>query len=141
MCSVAQSCPTLYDPMDCISPGSSVHGILRAKILEWVAMPSSRGSSQPRSPALQENSEPLGKPKNTGVVSLTPLQGIFPTQESNWGLLYCRWIFYPLSYLGSPILPLKVASSGKQSQISSRGQVHFSVTQNILVMLAETDSK
>ena len=36
------------DPMDCSPPGSSVHGILQAKILEWVAMPSSRGSSQPR---------------------------------------------------------------------------------------------
>ena len=39
---------TLCDPMDCSLPGSSVHGILQAKILEWVAMPSSRGSSQPR---------------------------------------------------------------------------------------------
>ena len=40
-----QSCPTLWDPMDCSPPGSSVHGILQARILEWVAMPSSRGSS------------------------------------------------------------------------------------------------
>ena len=40
-----QSCPTLCDPMDCSPPGSSVHGILQARILEWVAMPSSRGSS------------------------------------------------------------------------------------------------
>ena len=39
------SCQTLCDPMDCSPPGSSVHGILQAKILEWVAMPSSRGSS------------------------------------------------------------------------------------------------
>ena len=45
---VAQSCPTLCDPMDCSPPGSSVHGILQARILEWVAMPSSRGSSQAR---------------------------------------------------------------------------------------------
>ena len=43
-----QSCPTLCDPMDCSMPGSSVHGILWARILEWVAMPSFRGSSQPR---------------------------------------------------------------------------------------------
>ena len=42
---VAQSCPTLCDPMVCSPPGSSVHGILQARILEWVAMPSSRGSS------------------------------------------------------------------------------------------------
>ena len=43
-----QSCPTLYNPMDCSPPGSSVHGILQARILEWVDMPSSRGSSWPR---------------------------------------------------------------------------------------------
>ena len=42
---VAQSCLTLCDPMDCSSPGSSVRGILQARILEWVAMPSSRGLS------------------------------------------------------------------------------------------------
>ena len=40
---VAQSCPTLCDPIDCI-----VHGILQARIMEWVAFPFSRGSSQPR---------------------------------------------------------------------------------------------
>ena len=43
-----QLCPTLCDAMDCSLPGSSVHGILQAGILEWVAMPSSRESSQPR---------------------------------------------------------------------------------------------
>ena len=43
-----QSCPTLSDPMYCSPPGSSVHGILQARMLEWAAMPSSRGSSQPR---------------------------------------------------------------------------------------------
>ena len=45
-----QSCPTLCEPMDCSPPVSSVHRILQARILEWVAMPSSRGSSQPRDP-------------------------------------------------------------------------------------------
>ena len=66
---VAQSCPTLYNPMDCSLPGSSVHGILQVKILEWFATSSSRGSSPPRaepeSPALQVDSpsEPPGKPK------------------------------------------------------------------------------
>ena len=44
----AQSCPTLWDPMDGSPPGSSVHGILQARILEWVAIAFSRGSSQPR---------------------------------------------------------------------------------------------
>ena len=43
-----QSCPTLCDPMDCSLPGSSVHGILWARILEWATMPSSRGSSWSR---------------------------------------------------------------------------------------------
>ena len=40
--------PTLYDPMDCSLPGSSVHGILQARIVEWVAIPFSRGSFQTR---------------------------------------------------------------------------------------------
>ena len=45
---VTQLCPTLCNPINCSLPGSSVHGILQARILEWVAMPFSRGSSQPR---------------------------------------------------------------------------------------------
>ena len=48
LCLVTQSCPTLCDPMDCHLPGFFVHGILEARILEWVAMPFSRGSSWPR---------------------------------------------------------------------------------------------
>ena len=47
-CLVAQSCSTLCDPMDHSPPGSSVHSILQARILEWVAISSSRGSSRPR---------------------------------------------------------------------------------------------
>ena len=57
-----------------------------------------------RSPALQADSlpaEPQGKHKNTGEGSLSFLQQIFPTQESNWGLLHYRWILYQLSYQGS----------------------------------------
>ena len=45
---VTQSCPTLCDPMNCSPPGSSVHGIFRARILEWVAISFSRGTSRPR---------------------------------------------------------------------------------------------
>ena len=45
---IAQSCPTLCNPVDCSPPGSAIHGILWARILEWVAISSSRGSSQPR---------------------------------------------------------------------------------------------
>ena len=47
-CLVAELCSTLCDSMDCSPPGSSVHGIVQARILEWVAMFPSRGSSQPR---------------------------------------------------------------------------------------------
>ena len=45
---LAQSCPTLCDPMDCSLPGSSIHGIFQARVLEWVAISFSRGSSWPR---------------------------------------------------------------------------------------------
>ena len=58
-----------------------------------------------RCPTLQADSlpaEPQGKPKNTRMGSLSLLQRIFPTQESNWGLLHCRWILHQLSYQGSP---------------------------------------
>ena len=45
---VTQSCPTLGDPVDCSPPSSSVHGVLQARVLEWVAISFSRGSSRPR---------------------------------------------------------------------------------------------
>ena len=45
---VTQSCPTLCGLMDCSLPGSSVHGIFQARVLEWVAISFSRGTSQPR---------------------------------------------------------------------------------------------
>ena len=63
MCMHAKSlqlCLTFCDPMDCSPPGTSVHGILQTRILEWVAMPSSRGfpdpGMEPSSPALQADS-------------------------------------------------------------------------------------
>ena len=91
----------------CLAPLSM--GILQARILEWLAIPSSRDLPNPgiklRHPALQADSllsEPPGKPKNTGIGSLSLLQVNFPTQEVNRGLLYCRWTFYQLSYQGSP---------------------------------------
>ena len=101
---LAQSCPTLCDPMH-----YTVHGILHARILKWVAFPFSRGSSQPRdrtqvsrfaggfftSWATREVQEYWsGQP--------IPFQQIFLTQELNRGLLHCRWILYQLSYQGSP---------------------------------------
>ena len=63
---VTQSCQTLCDPMDCDPPGSSVHGILQARILEWLAVPSPGDlpdpGIKPGSPAVQTDSllaEPL----------------------------------------------------------------------------------
>ena len=100
--------------MDCSLLGSSVHGIFQARILEKVAMPSSRGSSQPRgqsgSPALQADSlpsDPPGKPMNTGVGSLS----LTPGDLSNPGIK-----------LGSPALEadsLPAELAGKPSQCTT----------------------
>ena len=97
---VIQLCPILCTPMN-----YTIHEILQARTLEWVAVPFSRDlpnpEIKPRSPAFQEDSlpaEPPGKPPKTGVCSLSLLQGIFLTRESNWGLLHCRQILYQLSY-------------------------------------------
>ena len=77
---VTQSCLTLCDSMD-----YKVHGILQDRILEWVAFPFSRGSSQTRDLTQVSHiaadslpAEPQGKPENTGGVSLSLLQRIFP---------------------------------------------------------------
>ena len=92
------------------APSWTVHGILQARMLEWVAFPFSRGSSQTRDRTQVSHiaggfftTEPRGKAKKAGVGSLSLLQGSFLTQESNWGLLHCRQILYQLSYQGSPI--------------------------------------
>ena len=68
-CLVIPSCPALSNPVDCSPPGTSVHGILQARTLEWVAVPFSRGSTWPREwiciPCVMRSfltSEPLGKP-------------------------------------------------------------------------------
>ena len=100
---IIQSCLTLCDPMV-----YTVHGILQARKQEWVAVPFSRGTSQPRDwtqvsrIACRLSAEPQGKPKNTGVGSLSLLQQIFLTQKSNWVLLHCKWILYQLSQQGNP---------------------------------------
>ena len=102
---VTQLCQTLCNAMH-----YSIRGIPQARILEWVAFPSpgdlSNPGIKPRSPSLQADSlpaEPQGKPRNTRVGSLSILYQIFPTQESNWGLLHCRQIFYQLSYQFSSV--------------------------------------
>ena len=107
---VAQSCLTLCDPTD--HPdypwNSSGQNIFPS--------PGDHPNPgiEPRSPPLQLNSlpaEPQGKPKNIGVGSLSLLQEMFPTQESNQGLLHCRQILYQLSYQGSPHKIIKLRQS------------------------------
>ena len=77
----AQSCPTLCNPMDCSRPGSSVHGILQARILEWVAISFSRGTSRPRDWTHASclaggffTTEPPGKPEQRSGMLLNILQ-------------------------------------------------------------------
>ena len=85
---------------------------------------------EPRSPTLQADSlpsEPLGKPKNTGVGSLSLLQGIFLTQELNWGLLHCRWIFYQLSYQGGPKKSIRSKFSALQFQTNKCPLILFGI--------------
>ena len=92
---VAQSCLTLR-PQGLYSPWNS-------PILSPGDPPNP--GIKPRSSTLRADSlpaEPQGKPKNTGVGSLSLLQRIFPTQELHQGLQHCRWILYQLSYQGSP---------------------------------------
>ena len=110
LCLVAKLCLILCNSMDCSPPGSSVYGDSPGKNTGLGCHdPPPADLPNPgiktRSPTLWADSlpsEPPGKPKNTGVGSLSLLQVIFPTQELNWGLLHCRWILYQLSYQGSP---------------------------------------
>ena len=123
VCSVSQSCLTLCDPMDCSPPGCFVHRTVQARTLEWVAISSSRASSQTRdrshiscifcigsqifiTRATWEKwksvtqlyltlCSPWNSPaENTGVANISLLQGIFPTQGLNPSLPYCRRILY-----------------------------------------------
>ena len=117
---------------DCKTPTSmDFHGILQDRILEWVAFPFSRGSSQPRDQTQVSHIagdslslEPQGKSKNTGVGSLSLLQQIVPTQGSNRGLPHCRQILYHLSHKGSPRILESVAypfsSRSSQPRIQTR---------------------
>ena len=153
--------------MDCSPLGSSVHGILQARILEWVALSFSRESSRLRGWTLVSSlagrfftTEPPGKVKmkvkslshvqlfvtlwtvayqapptrllcpcefpgkNTGVGCPFLLQGIFPTQGSNLGLLHCKQMLYPLSHQGSPLLWQPLAKCGSwEIEISLAAQI------------------
>ena len=88
-----QSCPTLCDPIGGSPPGSPIPGIFQARVLEWGAIAFSDGLYSPwNSPG-----------QNAGVGSLSLLQGIFPTQGSNPGLLHCRQTVYQPNDKGSPV--------------------------------------
>ena len=82
---VAQLCPTLCSPKDCSLPGSSVRGILQAGILEWVAFPFSRGSSQPRDRTQVSRIE--GR-----------LFTIWATQSTSYKWNYMEFVFLWLAY-------------------------------------------
>ena len=108
-------------------PGTAAHqppgGFSRQEYSSGLPCPPPGGlpnsAIKPRSPTMQADSLPSqqpGKLKNTGVGSLSLLQQIFPTQESNQGLPHCRWILYQLSYQGS-IYIMENYSALKRNQI------------------------
>ena len=123
LCLVAQLCLTLCDPMDSSLPDSSVHGDSPGKntgVSFHALLQGIFPGIKPRSPTLQVDSlssKPPEKSKNTGVGSLSLLRVIFMTQELNWGLLHCRWIFYQLSYQGSPNAILSVSIRERQKKL------------------------
>ena len=108
---VTKSCPTIAIPWTVVCQAPLSVEFSRPEYWSGWAFPSpgdlSNPGIEPRSPTLQVDSlpaEPQGKPKNNGMSSLSLLQGIFLTQESNQGLLHGRWILYQLSYQGSIML-------------------------------------
>ena len=139
---VAQSCPTLSDPMDYSPPGPLSMGFSRQEYWSGVPSPSPTRDQPLTSCCLNLNCEscsvvadslwphglysPWNSPgQNTGVGSLYLLQGIFPTLGSNPGFPHCRWILYQLSHKGSPGIQEWVAypfSSGS-SQPRNRTRV------------------
>ena len=101
---VAQSYLTLYDPVDYSPPGSSVHGILQARILKWVAMPSSRDlpdqGIECRSPALQADFLPF-EPLSS---SRKALKRCSSPSHTGWSLKMHGMRGFP----GGPMLPVKI---------------------------------
>ena len=109
---VAQSCPTLCDPLELYTPRnfpSQNTGVGSLSLLQGIFL--TQGLNPPTLQADSLLAEPPEKPKNTGVSSLSLLQQIFLTQKLNQGLLYCRQILYQLSYQGSLKLKVKVTQS------------------------------
>ena len=122
---VAQSCPTLWDPMN-----YRVHGILQARILEWVAFPFSRGSSQPRD-RTQVSHNACGFFTSWATWeaqeywSLSLLQHIFPTQESNWGLPALQVDSLPTELSGKPKVELIWKKEKEDSPVYGMGSLWY----------------
>ena len=101
-CLVPKSYLTLCNPMDCSPPGSSVHGIIQVRILEWVAIPFSRGSSQSRDQTLQADSLPAepqgighGQKKSLFLPSPSPSRLGTDGDSSQGGVPSPFWVFHP----------------------------------------------
>ena len=95
---VTQSCLTLYDPVDCSPPGNSVHGILQARILEWVAIPFSRElpdqGIKPRSPAMRADSLPSEPPGKCFELAVSNIGW----RLLNWNDILCKGSALSKSY-------------------------------------------
>ena len=140
-----QSCLTLWDPTDCSSPGFSVHRILQARILEWVAMASSRGSSWPREWTWascllhwKAGSLPLAPPGKISEVKWKSLSHVrlFVTPWTAWCLEFSRpeyWSVGSLSLLQglSPGLPhcrqilYQLSHKGSPGSLVKRANMNF----------------
>ena len=138
VCSVIQSCLTLWTPwpVACQAPLSTEF----SRQEYWNGLPSpTRFLSMVKAKVAQScwtlcDPHGLYRPwnspgQNNGVSSLSLLQGIFPTQGSNPGLLYCRWILYQLSHEGSPGILEWVAYPFSSGSSRSRNKLGFPALQ------------
>ena len=135
----AQLSPTLCDPMDCSPPGSSVHGILQARILKWDVISFSRGSSKPRlkarSPALQANSlpsEPPGKPQEYWWVAICFPRGFFQPKDQT---CIAGEMLYSLSHQGWGQKPAFLTMLQQDVMCLSSQAVQYSIIKDQLVVL------
>ena len=91
-CVCAQSCPTLYDPRDYSLPGFSAHGIFQTRVLEWVAISYSRGSSQPRDQTHISCVSCIGRQIRYHCVT-SGLPGKYPLPQSEFFTLLFFFLF------------------------------------------------
>ena len=134
MSEVAQSCPTLCDPMDCSPPGSSIHGIFQARILKWVVISFSRRSSGPRdwtpvshivsqfslsvvsnsaTPWIAAHQASLSITNSRSLLKLMPI--VCDAIQPSHPLSSPSWMLYHLSHQGS--LTMEYYSAIKESKV------------------------